>query len=157
MGQAMTERVGWDRTEAGSSPNPEHTRYHPRWHRERIPLFWWTRNRRYIGFIVRELTAVLVLYACCLLLAQMVAVGRGVESYQAFVEWLARPWVLALHAFVLAGLLFHSVTWLNLAPKALILRVGSRKVPPRLVLVGHYAAWLGTSALIVLAVVWGMG
>ncbi len=141
--------------ELRSPPNPRHTRYHPRWHRERIPIFWWLRNRRYTTFIARELTALLVLYSALLLLALFVAAERGPESWAAIQEWLARPWVVSLHVAVLAGLLFHTVTWLNLAPVALVLRVGQRRVPPRVVLVGHYAAWLVLSLLIVMAVARG--
>jgi fumarate reductase subunit C len=148
---------GWGGADPRSVPNPEHTPYHPRWYRERIPLFWWLRNRRYVKFIVRELTAVLVLYAALLLLALVVAVDRGPSAYAAFQEWLARPWVLALHLVILAGLLFHTVTWLNLAPKALVLRIGRRRISPGVVLVAHYLAWIGVSALVVAAVVAGMG
>jgi len=147
----------WDRHAPSSAPNPRHTRYHPRWHRERIPIFWWVGHRRYTLFILRELTAVLVLYSGLLLLAQLVAIGRGPESYQAFQGWLAEPWVLALHTFVLLGLIFHTVTWLNLAPKALVLRVGKIRVPPRAVLVGHYLAWIAVSALVAGALVWVAG
>lgn len=147
----------WDQAERAAAPNPHHTRYHPRWHRERIPIFWWVRNRRYVKFIVRELTAVLVFYAALVLLAQIAAVGRGPESYAAFQEWLVKPWVLALHTFVLAGLIFHTVTWLNLAPKALVLRMGSRRIPPWAVLVGHYLAWAGLSALVVVGFLWAGG
>lgn len=151
----MNRDPGWDRTEATPSQNPRHTTYHPRWHRERIPIFWWVRNRRYTAFILRELTAVPVLYAALLLLVTLAAAGRGPESYEAFLAWLARPWVLALHVFVLAGLVYHTVTWLNLAPQALVLRIGSRRVPPRLILAAHYGAWIGISALVLLAVVRG--
>lgn len=153
----MSQHVGWDRTEPTSSLNPQHTAYHPRWHRERIPIFWWVRNRRYTTFIIRELTSVMVVYSAVLLLVTLVAVGRGPESYAAFLDWLVRPWVLALHVVMLAGLIFHSVTWLNLAPRALVLRVAGRRVPDRVILLGHYGAWLGISVLIVLGVVQGLG
>jgi len=152
-GGAQGGRDDWDRYAPRSALNPRHTRHHPRWHRERIPIFWWVRNRRYTLFIVRELTAVLVLYSGLLLLAQLVAIGRGPESYEAFQEWLAQPWALALHAFVVAGLIFHTITWLNLAPKALVVRVGKIRVPPQAVLVGHYLAWIAVSALVVGALV----
>lgn len=148
---------GWSQSDPRSAPNPEHTPYHPRWHRERIPIFWWVRNRRYVKFIARELTAMLVFYAALLLMALVVAVDRGPEAYAAFQAWLGRPWVILLHTFVLAGLVFHSVTWLNLAPKALVPKLGRRRVPPRVVLVAHYLAWIGVSVLVVAAVVMGVG
>jgi fumarate reductase subunit C len=151
----MSARPEWDRTAPFASTNPEYTPFHPRWHRERIPIFWWVRNRRYMAFIARELTSVLVLYSGVLLVATLVAAAHGAEAFEAFLGWLARPWAIALHTFVLAGLLFHTITWLNLAPRALVLRVGGRRVPPRLVLAGHYAAWIGLSTLLVLVVLLG--
>jgi fumarate reductase subunit C len=51
---------------------------------------------------------------------------------------------------VLLALLFHTVTWLNLAPKAIVLHLGGRRLPDAAVLAAHYAAWLVVSA----AVVW---
>lgn len=132
--------------------NPAHTRHHPRWHRRRMPIFWWLRKWRYFRFIARELTSVLVAYAVLLLLAEVLAVARGPDAHAAFRAWLARPPVLIAHAVVLLGLLFHTVTWLNLAPRALVVRLGRRRIPPRAVLVAHYAAWIGVSALLVLLI-----
>ncbi len=77
-----------DRGEPSAPENPHHTRYHPKWHREPIPITWWTRNRRYAAFILRELTSVLVLYSGVLLLVHLVALSRGPESHAAFQEWL---------------------------------------------------------------------
>ena len=37
--------------------NAGYTRYHPKWHRARVPLFWWVRSASYIKFISRELEA----------------------------------------------------------------------------------------------------
>jgi fumarate reductase subunit C len=45
-------------------------------------------------------------------------------------------------------LLFHSVTWLNLAPKAMSIRVRGRRIADGLIALGHYAAWLAASAFV---------
>ncbi len=128
--------------------NPEYKLYRPRWYRQRLPIFWWLRRPAYTKFISRELTSVFVAYTALLLLLQVLMLLRGAEAYAAFAGWLARPWVVGLHLFVLLVLLFHSVTWLNLAPKALVLKLGRQRVPDVAVLLGHYAAWLGASALV---------
>jgi len=137
-----------DRGAPWSSENPWHTRYHPKWHRNPVPLTWWTRNRRYTAFILRELTSLAVLYAAVLLLAHLVALGRGPEGHAAFQDWLARPGVVAFHLFVLAALVYHAVTWLTLAPRAIALRIRGRRIPPRIVLLAHYLAWIVLSAVI---------
>jgi fumarate reductase subunit C len=132
--------------------NPGYTLYHPRWHRRRIPIFWWLGHVAYTRFIVRELTSVAVAYAALLLLVQVWAAGRGAETYARFQEWLAAPPVLALHGAVLLALVLHTVTWLALAPKALVIHVAGRRLPDAAVIAGHYAAWLGASA----AIAWGL-
>jgi fumarate reductase subunit C len=146
-----------DRGEPSIPENPHYKRYHPKWYREPIPITWWTRNRRYAAFILRELTSVLVLYAGVLLLVHLLALGQGPESHIAFQEWLARPGVVAFHLFVLAGLLYHSVTWLNLAPRAIVPHIRGRRIPPRVVLVAHYGAWIALSVVLVAVLVSTLG
>lgn len=127
--------------------NPKYKLYHPEWHRQRMPIFWWLRKLSYTRFISRELTSVPVAYAAVLLLAQIWALSRGEETYHRFLEILGSPVALVVHGAVLAGLLFHSVTWLNLAPKALVLRLRGRRLPDAAVVAAHYLAWLAASAL----------
>jgi fumarate reductase subunit C len=128
--------------------NPAYTRYHPRWYRRRMPIFWWLGRFSYTRFILRELTSLFVAYAALLLLALTWAVGQGPEGYQAFLDWLSRPGVRAFHGFVLLALLLHSVTWLNLAPAALVVKIGGRRVPDGVVIAAHYLAWIGASVIV---------
>jgi fumarate reductase subunit C len=113
-----------------------------------MPIFWWLRQGSYTKFIARELTSLAVGYAALLLIVTAWAVGRGEGTYARLQALLARPEVLVFHAVVALALLFHAVTWLNLAPKALVLRLGKRRVPDAAVLVGHYLAWAAASALV---------
>ena len=64
-------------------------------------------------------------------------------------EFLRAPPILVFHGFVVLFLLFHTVTWLNLAPKALVLHVRGKRVPDAAVLAAHYAAWLAATVLLV--------
>ena len=130
-----------------------YTRYHPRWHRRRIPIFWWLGHAGYTRFIVRELTSVFVAYAAVLLTVETWMLRRGESAYAAFAAWLGSPVVVAVHVVVLAALLFHSVTWLALAPQALVVRIKGKTVPPTAVLLGHYAAWGVATAVIAWALV----
>ncbi len=129
--------------------NPDYKLFHPKWHRTRIPIFWWLRRVAYTKFITRELTSVFVAYAALLLLWQLWALARGLDAYTRFVTWLEHPIVSVAHVAMLIAVLFHTITWLNLAPKALVLRAGKKRVPNVVVLLAHYGAWLGASALFV--------
>lgn len=128
--------------------NPAYRRYHPKWHRAGMPIFWWLRSLPYARFIARELTSMLVAYAAVLLLVQVRALDAGPESYARFTAWLGSTPVVVWHLAVLAGLLFHTLTWLHLAPRAMVVRLGGRRVPDAMVLLGQYAAWAGASALV---------
>ncbi len=124
--------------------NPNYKLYHPKWYRTRTPIFWWLGKFSYTKFISRELTSLAVAYSAVFLLLQIWALSRGEETYQRFLGLLQLTPVLVIHLLVLLVLLFHSVTWLNLAPKALVLHV----VPDRAVVVAHYAAWLLATGLV---------
>lgn len=128
--------------------SPRHPGHRAEAHRPRMPIFWWLGRLSYTRFITRELTSLGVAYAAVLLVVQAVAVGRGEAAYQAFVAWLHDPWVVVLHSVVLLVLLFHTVTWLNLAPKALVLRLRGRRVPDAVIVTAHYAAWAAISVLV---------
>lgn len=128
--------------------NRNYRLYHPKWHRSRMPIFWWLKKLSYTKFITRELTSLAVGYAAVALLAQVWALSRGEEAYGRFVAFLQSPVVLVLHGLLLLALLFHTVTWLNLAPKALVLRLGGRRVPDQVVLAAHYLAWLLATGLV---------
>lgn len=126
--------------------NPDYKLYHPRWYRTRMPIFWWLGKLSYTKFIIRELTSLAVGYAAILLLVQIWALSRGVHDR--FAVWLQTPVVLFVHALVLLVLLFHSITWLNLAPSALVLRIGGRRIPDQAVLIAHYLGWIAASGLV---------
>lgn len=123
-------------------------RYRPRWHRERMPIFWWLGKASYVGFIARELTSLAVAYTALLLVCQVRALRAGEEAAERLAAWLASPWALALHGAVLVVLLLHTLTWLHLAPKAMLVKLGGRRVPGAAILAGHYAGWLAASLLV---------
>jgi len=132
--------------------SPPYERRHPKWYRPRVPILWWLRNFAYARFISRELTCVFVAYAAVLLLVQVWVANRGPAAYEALMSWLRYGPVLAFHVVVLGALLFHTITWLNLTPKALVLRFAGRRVPDAAIVLAHYGAWAAASAL----VFWGL-
>ena len=135
------------RLAARRASNPKYELYHPKWYRKKIPIFWWLEKLAYGKFITREMTSVAVGYAAVLLIVQVWVLSRGEQAYERFLHFMQSPAVLVFHGVVLLFLLFHTVTWLNLAPKALVLHVRRKRVPDAAVLAGHYAAWLVATAL----------
>ncbi len=136
------------RPAAREAANPKYELFHPKWYRKQLPIFWWLEKPAYAKFITRELTSLAVGYAALLIMLEIWVLSRGPEAHERFRGLLASPPVLVFHGVVLLFLLFHSVTWFNLAPKALSFRLGRRRVPDAVVLAGHYAAWLVATALV---------
>jgi fumarate reductase subunit C len=125
-----------------------YTPFHPTWYRRRMPIFWWLGHRAYTLFIARELTSVFVAYAAVLLLVQAWVIGRGPDAWARFLEVLAHPGVVAFHGLAFGALVYHTVTWLGLAPAALVFHVRGRRIPGRVVAAAHYGAWLVVSAFV---------
>jgi len=120
----------------------------PRMYKPRTPIFWWTSKWSYVKFITRELTSVFVAGYVVILLFQVRALLRGPEAYESFLALLKTPLSIGFHIIALLFVVFHSITWFNLAPKALVVRLGKKTVPGFLIAGSNYAAWLVASALI---------
>jgi fumarate reductase subunit C len=55
---------------------------------------------------------------------------------------------VALHLVGLAMVLFHTITWINLTPKVLVLWRGEERVSPALIAASNYLAWLVVSGVV---------
>jgi len=135
--------------------NQATTPFHSKWYRERTSTYWWMSSWPYFAFIVREVSSVFVAWTVVFLLKLVHAVAYNPGWYDAFLEWSRRPWVIALNVVSLFFVLFHAVTWFNLAPAAMVVSVGGRRVPDALIVGGNYAAWAAASALIARALLGG--
>ncbi len=125
-----------------------YTPYHPRWYRRRVSVWWWLQSRSYTGFVLRELTSVFVALFAIVLLWQIRALGQGPDAYARVLARLRSPLFVTLNALALAFVLFHSITWFNLAPKAMVVRLKGKRVPDLLVAGANYAAWVVLSAAV---------
>jgi fumarate reductase subunit C len=130
------------------SEHPLYAEYHPRWLRSRVSTYWWLRRRSYLAFILRELSSIFVGWFVVFLLLLVRAVSQGESRYQAFLDWSRGPAVLALNVVSLCFIVYHAITWFNLAPKAMVLRVGGTRVPGFLIAGSNYLAWAMASALV---------
>ena len=130
------------------SGQPAYTAHHPRWIRTRVSTYWWLRRGSYLAFILRELSSIFVGWFVVYLLMLVRAVSRGASEYQAFLAWSGKPAVLLLNVVSLFFIVYHAITWFNLAPKAMVVRVGGTRVPGFLIAGSNYLAWAMASALV---------
>jgi fumarate reductase subunit C len=128
------------------SQAPFYTEFHPRWHRTKVSTYWWLHRRSYLAFILRELSSVFIAWFVVFTLLQVRAVKGGPAAYRAFEAFAAHPLVIGVNVVSLFFIVFHAVTWFNLAPKAVVVHVGSRRLPGYWLAVANYAAWVAVSA-----------
>ena len=103
---------------------------------------WWLGASLYRRYMLRELTSVFLgAYAFTLILG-LWRLSLGAE---AFGDWLAAmqsPVGLIYNLLILSAAVYHSCTWFNLTPKAMVLRIRGRKLPDLAIISFHYGAWL---------------
>lgn len=126
----------------------DYTRYHPEWYRRPVSVWWWLESWRYAKFVLRELTSLAVAYTAVLLLCQVQALRAGPEAFGQFRARMESPLFIVLNILALIMVLFHAVTWFNLAPKAMAIRFGGKRVPDWTIAGFNYAAWLTASAVV---------
>jgi fumarate reductase subunit C len=136
-----------------SAMSPAYTEFHPRWYRPPVSTYWWLGKCAYVKFILRELSSVAVAWTVALVLVQVLALIRGQGAYLQFEHRMSSPWMIAINIVAFAFLLLHSITWFNLAPKAMAVRVRGRRVPGVLISGPQYMAWIAISAIIFAIVV----
>ena len=113
-----------------------------------MPANWWMKRGPYLFFMVREVTSVFVAAYLVLFLVMIHRLHQGPAAYASFLEWLKSPLAIVFHVVALGLALFHTVTWFQLTPKALVVRVGENRVPPAAIIAPNYLAWIVVSAFI---------
>jgi fumarate reductase subunit C len=128
---------------------PVYTDYHPRWLRRRVSTYWWMQRRSYFAFILREVSSLSVAWFVVYLLMLTHAVTQGQPNYEAFLDWSRRPSILLLNLVSLGLVVFHAVTWFNLAPQAMVVHFGGRRVPGSIIAASNYGAWIVASIVVI--------
>jgi fumarate reductase subunit C len=118
----------------------------PAAYRPRRDHLWFARSRTYTVFVLRELTSVLVAWSVVFLLMLLDAVLGG--TMREFAALAARPWMLAINVVALLATAFHAITFLNLAPKATVVRLDGWRVPAWMIQGGNHTLWALVSLVI---------
>ena len=117
-------------------------------YRRPVSVWWWTRKRTYFLFVMRELSSLFIAWLVLYLLLLIRAVAHGDAAYAEFLERAASPWLVAINLVAFGFLLLHAVTWFSLTPKAMVLSVRGRRVPPAAILGAQYAGLAVVSAFV---------
>lgn len=137
------------------SANLRHTLHHPKWFRRRVSVWWWLEKWASTKFVLRELTSVPVAFFAVVTLWQLYALGEGPVAYAHFLAWMRTPLFLLLNTLALFAVLYHSLTWFSLAPRAMVVRLGGKRVPDLVIAGMNYAAWVVATVVVAWVVLRG--
>jgi succinate dehydrogenase subunit C len=112
---------------------------------------WWLGQRRYVAYMIRELTSVFVGLYCGLLVLGLVRLAQGHAAWDGFLAALSSPVGVLFQVVCLAFAAYHSVTWFALTPKALPLMLRGEPVPAKTIVGIHYGAWALVSLIVLIA------
>ena len=116
----------------------------------RMSRDWWTRNRHYFLYIVREFTALPLAIWLLWLLVEIRRAHHGPAEYYppsstAFVIF---------SVIVLLFALYHSFTFLNLAGVIIRVKVLDRTIPSRLISLAMFGMWALASLVVGFVLIW---
>ena len=107
------------------------------------------RNGRYKVYVLRELTSFLVMFYSFLTLLGLAALATSAERWNAFLASQQSTAMLVFHAVALLYFMFfQTFPWFKLAPKAMPVWLGEKKLPDNYIIIGHYIAWIVVSVFI---------
>jgi fumarate reductase subunit C len=125
-----------------------YTSYPPKGYRVRMSTYWWLGRWPYLKFIMREISSVFVAWFVIETLLQINALVDGPEAWVEMQDFFMNPIVIAVNVISLFFVCFHAITWFNLAPKAMAVRIGGKRVPGILIAGPQYVAWVIVSAAV---------
>lgn len=104
---------------------------------------WWLQHRFFRAYMLREATVLPLVFLICSLLAGVYSFA-SLEQFNAWQEFMAKPWVIGIHALALLASLYHALTFFQLFPRVMPIRLGDKQVPAILMVAGQ---WAGTVAV----------
>ena len=115
---------------------------------------WYMRNGRYRIYALREVTCLLVGFYSFLTIFGLAALAKGPEQWAAFLAGQQTTGMVIWHAIALIYfMVYQTFGWFQLAPKAMPLMIGEKKVEARTIIIGHYVVW----AVVSLFILWFVG
>ncbi len=107
-----------------------------------LPNDWWMKQLFYTKYMIREGSSVFITIYSLILAWGVFRLSQGEAAFNGWMEALQSPIAIILHLIALALALYHTVTWFSLAPKAVDLWIKGKRLDDKLIVSGHYAAFI---------------
>jgi fumarate reductase subunit C len=91
--------------------------------------------------MAREVTSIFIAGYTVLQLVGLARLAESRAAYETFLQALQDPASIVFHVLALIFAAYHSMTWFNLAPKAIPLQFGAARMPAWVMSGAHYVAW----------------
>jgi len=101
---------------------------------------WWLKRPRYIRYMMREMSAAFIGVYVLLLIAGLYKLSQGEGAYDAFTAMAEGPVGLTFAIIAIIFAIYHTYTWFQVAPRAMPLMFGTKRVPGVIIVAAH---WLG--------------
>jgi fumarate reductase subunit C len=116
---------------------------------------WWRRNPFYLWYMLREASSVFITAYAALLLWGLARLAQGKPAFDAWIEALRSPLLIALHVVALVLVIYHAWTWFKVMPKTMpFISLGGRRVADRAIVASGVAAAIAVSVIIFAAIWW---
>ena len=116
----------------------------------KVERFWWLGHRRYVVYMVRELTSLFVGLYCAMLVVGLFRLAQGRAAWDGFMAALSSPPGVLFQLICLTFAAYHSVTWFALTPKAMPLMIKGERVSGTVIVAAHYVAWAVVSIVVLI-------
>lgn len=118
--------------------------------REMSTTTWYMRNGRYKVYVLRELSSFLVMFYTFLMIFALAALAKdSPEHWNSFLASQQSTGMVIFHGLALLYFLFfQTFPWFKLAPKAMPVQVGEKKLPDGYIIGGHYVVWVVVTVFI---------
>ena len=111
---------------------------------------WFLRQPRYVRYMAREVTCILIGAYTLLLVVAVKRLAEGQAAYDAFLEALRSPLGILFQLVALAFALYHSFSWFNVTPQAMPIQRGEEFLPGSIIRGAHYGGWIVVSLLVLI-------
>ena len=120
--------------------------------RRTLGASWWMSRRSYFLIFLREMTSAFIAAFAVLLIILISKAGGDQAAYESYLEFFTSSGMLVFHVVAFLFSLLHSITFFNLIPRGLAVRLGEERVHPALISGPNYAAWAVVTAIVLLVI-----
>ncbi|WP_162062333.1 fumarate reductase subunit FrdC [Vibrio taketomensis] len=113
---------------------------------------WWQSSPFYRFYMMREATVLPLILFTLFLTVGLGALVKGAEAWQAWLDFMANPIVIAINIVALAGSLLHAQTFFSMMPQVVPIRLKGKPVDKKVIVLAQWAA-VAFISLVVLFIV----